>query len=90
MLQRGNVTTMKYMVPSEDKYYALDESFNYMNMHRTNEVVVTHLSDKDINQKEIIEYLELSLQNLSRLVVLDPRLFIKMSFLKMSLTSNHF
>ena len=44
---------------SEDKYYALDESFNYMNMHRTNEVVVT-FADKDINQKEIIEYLELS------------------------------
>ena len=44
---------------SEDKYYALDESFNYMNMHRTNEVVVT-FADKSINQKEIIEYLELS------------------------------
>ncbi len=44
---------------SEDKYYALDECFNYMNMHRTNEVVVT-FADKEINQKEIIEYLELS------------------------------
>lgn len=44
---------------SEDKYYALDESFNYMNMHRTNEVIVT-FADKSIHQKEIIEYLELS------------------------------
>ena len=44
---------------SEDTTYALDEAFNYMNMHRTNEVVVT-FADKSINQKEIIEYLELS------------------------------
>ncbi len=46
---------------SEDKFYALDEVFNYMNMHKTNEVVVTFL-DKNINQKEVIDYLELSLK----------------------------
>ena len=44
---------------SEDKYYALDECFNYMNMHKTNEVIVT-FADKSIHQKEIVEYLELS------------------------------
>ena len=44
---------------SEDKSYALDEAFNYMNMHKTNEVVIS-FADKSINQKEIIEYLELS------------------------------
>ena len=44
---------------SEDKNFALDECFNYMNMHKTNEVVVS-FCDKGINQKEIIEYLELS------------------------------
>jgi DNA mismatch repair protein MutS len=44
---------------SEDKYYALDECFNYMNMHKTNEVIV-NFCDKHIHQKEIIEYLELS------------------------------
>lgn len=44
---------------SEDKSYALDEAFNYMNMHKTSEVVVS-FADKNINQKEIIEYLELS------------------------------
>ena len=44
---------------SEDPSFALDEVFNYMNMHKTSEVVVTFL-DKNIDQKEIIEYLELS------------------------------
>ncbi len=46
---------------SEDKFYALDEVFNYMNMHKTNEVVVT-FADKNINQKEVIDYLELKLK----------------------------
>lgn len=46
---------------SEDKFYALDETFNYMNMHKTNEIVVT-FADKNINQKEILDYLELSLK----------------------------
>jgi len=44
---------------SEDTSFALDEVFNYMNMHKTSEVVITFL-DKEINQNEIIEYLELS------------------------------
>jgi DNA mismatch repair protein MutS len=44
---------------SEDPSFALDEVFNYMNMHKTSEVVVTFL-DKNIDQKEVIEYLELS------------------------------
>ncbi len=44
---------------SEDSSFALDEVFNYMNMHKTSEVVVTFL-DKSIDQKEVIEYLELS------------------------------
>jgi DNA mismatch repair protein MutS len=46
---------------SEDKFYALDEVFNYMNMHKTNEVIVT-FGDKNINQKELIDYLELNLK----------------------------
>ncbi|RXJ92774.1 DNA mismatch repair protein [Malaciobacter molluscorum] len=46
---------------SEDKFYALDETFNYMNMHKTNEIVVT-FADKNINQKEVLDYLELSLK----------------------------
>jgi len=46
---------------SEDKFFALDEVFNYMNMHKTNEVVIT-FADKNINQKEVIDYLELSLK----------------------------
>ena len=46
---------------SEDKFYALDEVFNYMNMHKTNEIVVT-FADKNINQKEVIDYLELRLK----------------------------
>jgi len=44
---------------SEDPSFALDEVFNYMNMHKTSEVVVTFL-DKQIDQKEVCEYLELS------------------------------
>ena len=44
---------------SEDPSFALDEVFNYMNMHRTSEVVVTFL-DKEIDQQHVIEYLELS------------------------------
>jgi len=44
---------------SEDPSFALDEVFNYMNMHKTSEVVITFL-DKIINQKEVCEYLELS------------------------------
>lgn len=46
---------------SEDKFYALDEVFNYMNMHRTSEVVIT-FADKNINQKEVLDYLELKLK----------------------------
>lgn len=47
---------------NEDKFFALDEVFNYMNMHRTNEVILT-IADKSINQKEIIDYLELNLKS---------------------------
>lgn len=46
---------------NEDKFFALDEVFNYMNMHKTSEIIVT-LVDKNINQKEIIDYLELNLK----------------------------
>ena len=46
---------------SEDKFYALDEVFNYMNMHKTNEIIVT-FADKTINEKEVIDYLELNLK----------------------------
>ena len=46
---------------SEDKFFALDEVFNYMNMHKTNEIIVT-FADNTINQKEIIDYLELRLK----------------------------
>ncbi len=42
---------------SEDPSFALDEVFNYMNMHKTNEIIIT-FANKDINQKEIINYLE--------------------------------
>ncbi|MEA3316158.1 MAG: DNA mismatch repair protein [Campylobacterota bacterium] len=44
---------------SEDPSFALDEVFNYMNMHKTSEVIVT-FADKNINQSEVIEYLELN------------------------------
>jgi len=44
---------------SDDPSFALDEVFNYMNTHKTSEVVVTFL-DKNINQKEVLDYLELS------------------------------
>ena len=47
---------------SEDKFFALDEVFNYMNMHKTSEVILT-IADKNINQKEIIDYLELNLKS---------------------------
>ncbi|RBQ27540.1 DNA mismatch repair protein [Arcobacter sp. CECT 9188] len=46
---------------SEDKFFALDEVFNYMNMHKTNEIIIT-FADKNINQKEVIDYLELTLK----------------------------
>jgi len=46
---------------SEDKFFALDEVFNYMNMHKTNEIVIT-FADKSINEKEVIDYLELKLK----------------------------
>ncbi|HFU76245.1 MAG TPA: DNA mismatch repair protein, partial [Arcobacter sp.] len=44
---------------SEDPSFALDEAFNYMNTHKTNEVLVTFL-DKEINQKDVLDYLELT------------------------------
>ena len=46
---------------SEDKFFALDEVFNYMNMHKTNEIIIT-FADKNINEKEVIDYLELKLK----------------------------
>ena len=48
---------------SEDPSFALDEVFNYMNMHKTSEVIVTFADKNYFNQerqKEVIEYLELS------------------------------
>lgn len=42
---------------SEDPSFALDEVFNYMNMHKTNEVIIT-FADKNIDQKEVLNYLE--------------------------------
>ncbi|MCP4969811.1 MAG: DNA mismatch repair protein [Arcobacter sp.] len=46
---------------SEDKFFSLDEVFNYMNMHKTNEIIIS-FADKNINQKEVIDYLELNLK----------------------------
>ena len=43
----------------EDSSFALDEAFNYMSIHKTSEVILTFL-DKNINQSEVINYLELS------------------------------
>ncbi len=43
---------------SEDPSFALDEVFNYMNMHKTNEVIITFINN-EIEQNEIIQYLEL-------------------------------
>ena len=44
---------------SEDPSYALDEIFNLLNIYRTSEVVISFLNDS-INQKHIIEYLEIA------------------------------
>jgi len=44
---------------SEDKSFALDEAFNYINMYKTSEVVLS-LLDKSISENEIVRYLELS------------------------------
>lgn len=44
---------------SDDPSFALDEVFNYMNTHKTNEVILTFL-DKEIKQKDVLDYLELS------------------------------
>ena len=46
----------------EDKFFALDEVFNYMNIHKTSEVILT-IADKNIDTKEIVDYLELSLKS---------------------------
>ena len=43
-------------------FFALDEVFNYMNMHKTSEVIVT-ITDKKYKSKEIIDYLELNLKS---------------------------
>jgi len=44
---------------SEDAMFGLDELFNYLIVHKNSEVILTFL-DKDINQKEILDYLELT------------------------------
>ncbi len=44
---------------SEDAMFGLDELFNYLIVHKNSEVLITFL-DKSINQKEILDYLELS------------------------------
>ncbi len=38
---------------SEDKSFALDEAFNYMNMHKTNEIILS-FADKEINKKKLL------------------------------------
>lgn len=47
---------------AEDKFFALDEIFNYMNMHKTSEIILT-IADKNIEVKQIVDYLELSLKS---------------------------
>ena len=44
---------------SEDSMFGLDELFNYLIVNKSSEVIITFL-DKSINQKEILDYLELS------------------------------
>jgi len=44
---------------SEDSSFALDEVYNHMTSHKTSEVIITFL-DKNIKQKEVLDYLELS------------------------------
>ncbi len=44
---------------SEDNMFGLDELFNYLIVNKSSEVIITFL-DKDINQKEVLDYLELS------------------------------
>ena len=44
---------------SEDNSFALDEVYNHMISHKTTEVIIT-FNDKNINQKEVLDYLELS------------------------------
>ena len=46
----------------EDSMFALDEVFNYLLVNKSSEVILTFL-DKDINQKEVLDYLELSHKN---------------------------
>ncbi len=43
----------------EDSMFALDEVFNYLIVNKSSEVILTFL-DSDINQKEVLDYLELS------------------------------
>jgi len=43
----------------EDSMYALDEVFNYLIVNKSSEVILTFL-DKEINQKEVLDYLELT------------------------------
>jgi len=44
---------------SEDPMFGLDEVFNYLIVNKSSEVIVTFL-DKNINQKEVLDYLELT------------------------------
>ncbi len=44
---------------SEDPYYALDEVFHLLNVHRTSEIVITFLEGVD-DQRHVMGYLEIS------------------------------
>jgi DNA mismatch repair protein MutS len=44
---------------SEDSMFALDEVFNYLIVNKSSEVIITFI-DKEINKKEVLDYLELS------------------------------
>ena len=44
---------------SEDNMFGLDEVFNYLIVNKSSEVIITFL-DKEINQKEVLDYLELT------------------------------
>ncbi len=58
-LSTGKVVYNEVYGTSEDPMFGLDEAFNYLIVNKSSEVLITFL-DKNISQKEVLDYLELS------------------------------
>ncbi|WP_418187237.1 hypothetical protein ACNSOP_06525 [Aliarcobacter lanthieri] len=89
-----DITTGKtYLYESEgnldDKKLAFDEIFSLLHSFKTKEIVIT-FAHKDINKEEVLSYLEIDAHYNYVINTQRKKLLIKMNYLKIYISMNHY